>query len=119
MKKPIAFCLVVGLAACATPAELRKEKPTLELTSSRSAKLVAICIADRWEDAGPFGNPLPIRMRPTSDGFTVSVISEFVGDTWYLADLSDIPNGSQTKYFRNNSMFLNLSAIENAVKECQ
>lgn len=133
MKIFIALAAVATLSACASiPADLRKQIPRLELTSSRFAKAVALCIANRWENIdriiGPgitsSTYPLPLTMRPITDGYMVSI--EGLG-TRGLADVKNTENGSRTQYFDEISeRVLNEKvpkatnrAIEDAVKECQ
>lgn len=105
------------LLGCATPADLRTRAPALELTSSRPAKPVAICIADRWENLGIFGGTIPVNMRPTTNGYTVSWRNEAWGHTGLLADINDVEAGSTTRYFKN--AVLGEKSFDNAVVECQ
>lgn len=110
----IAAMLLVG---CATPVEMRARAPALNLISSRPAKAVAICIADRWENSSVLGNTIPINMRPTANGYTVSWRHEGWGHTGLLADVDDAAVGSTTRYFKN--AVLGEEIFDNAVKECQ
>ena len=105
------------LCGCATPADMRTRVPSLELTSNHPAKPVAICISDRWENLGVFGGTIPVNMRPTSDGYTVSWRNEAWGHTGLLVDVNDTSTGSITRYFKN--VVLGEGSFDNAVKECQ
>jgi hypothetical protein len=117
----VLLAATVLLFGCATPDNMRKRPPSLELTSSRSANRVAICIAGRWAHATEWG-PLagyPINTRPIEGGYSVSAIAHnlFETSTGALADIKDAPHGSTTRYFKNG-----IGADEpfdNAVKECQ
>ena len=122
-KTSLVLCVAtVWLFGCATPVDIRTRTPSLELTSSRPAKPVAICIADRWENSNIWGklqDGLPINMRPTPDGYTVlaSVRTAFETYPGFLADINDTPSGSTTRYFEN--AVLGAGSLEKAVKECQ
>jgi hypothetical protein len=117
-KSSLVLCIsTIWLFGCATPADLRTKTPSLELTSSRPAKPVAICIVERWENFGILGTTIPVNMRPTTDGYTVSWRNEAWGHTGLLADVSDVLNGSTTRYFKN--LVLSEGSFDNAVKECQ
>ncbi|HUW75846.1 MAG TPA: hypothetical protein VMV70_04135 [Gallionella sp.] len=121
-KNNLVLCVAtLWLLGCATPVDMRARTPSLDLTSSLSAKTVAICIADRWENAKIIGMSagFPINMRQTPDGYTVSASVHNAFETWtgLLADINDNPSGSTTRYFVNG--VLGEGSFENAVKECQ
>jgi len=121
-KTSLVLCVAtVGLFGCATPVDMRTKTPSLDISSSRPAKSVAICIADRWENATimGMGAGFPTNMRPTQDGYTVSASVHNNFETWtgFLADINDIPSGSTTRYFKNG--VLGEGNFDNAVKECQ
>lgn len=113
----VAGAVTILLLGCATPADLRTHAPALELTSSRPAKPVAICITDRWENLGIFGGTIPINMRPITNGYTVSWRNEAWGHTGLLADINDVADGSKTHYFKN--AVLGEQSFDKAVIECQ
>ena len=107
MKKVIPLCTVLSLSACIPPtASLRAKPPALDLTSSLSAKQVALCIADHWENAPYHGREtLPLTMRPTADGYVVTMTGY---GARFLAEVKHIPNGSRTQYFFGLSDLYNL-----------
>lgn len=114
-----ALVLCAGMAcliSCAGPNEMRKSGPSLELRSSHPSKKVAVCIAGRWENLGIFGTTIPITMRPTEAGFTVSSYNETWGKTDLLADVIDVKDGSETRLFKSISM---TERFEKAARECQ
>lgn len=108
---------VIFLIGCASPADLRQRKPTIELESNQPAKKVAICIADRWENSGIFGSSVPSNMRPTPEGYTLSCRDEFIGRTMLLVDVNDTSSGSITKYYK--SAVLGAGSFDKAVQDCQ
>lgn len=93
--------VTMGLAACATPAELRSTKPTEEIESRRAAIQVAECITDGWEKAGPFGSSLPTTMRPVDGGYLV-FYPPHAAPIVVMAEVLSTPTGSSTRYFRYN-----------------
>lgn len=99
MKMRLVLVMTLVVAGCATPNELRQGKPELRLNSVKNAKNVAICIADKWENGGPFG-PVPLSMRETQSGYMVSVMCET--NTCMLADVASLPdNRSETVVYMN------------------
>src|SRR3989338_9553476 len=121
-KISLVLCVVtVWLTGCATPADIRARSPSLELTSSRPAKDVAMCISDRWENSDIWGKwqaGIPINMRQTQDGYTIlaSVMTAFAIYPGFLVDINDTPSGSSMRYFEN--AVAGASSLRNAVKEC-
>ena len=105
------------LSACATPAEMRQRAPELEFKSTFPSKTVAICIADRWENLSWVGGTIPVNMRPTNDGYTVSWRNEAWGHTGLLVDIKDTTDGSLTRYFKN--MVLGEGTFDQVVIDCQ
>lgn len=117
MKKPILGTLltVTLLAGCATPNDLRQKKNALELTSTKSAKPVAMCIADKWENGSSFG-VIPVSMRETEGGYAVAMTCN--SDTCFLADISSIPpNLSKTVIYTGT--VIGFGDYLDRVKSCQ
>lgn len=135
MQNVFLFAILVVLSACATtPADLRKRPASIELSSSRSAKIVALCIADRWEAAdwsrlsegslgAPPTYPLSITMRPIANGYFVFVKGGTLDHS--LADVTNTANGSMTKYFYRGMersyppAMAEKNGIESAIRDCQ
>lgn len=113
----IVAAVIVGVSGCATPADLRTRVPVLELTSQQSAKAVAVCITDSWENSGAFGSTLPINIRPTMQGYNVSFRPEDFGHTSLMVDVDEFGTGSRTRYYK----YFDFSGefFDRAVKECQ
>ncbi|MBL7216609.1 MAG: hypothetical protein ISS62_02860 [Desulfobacteraceae bacterium] len=103
--------IVVG---CASPGTTRQQEPAAHYKSSKSAKEVAACIADGWENLGLFGGHIPVHMRPTSKGYTLTV-----GDvrTQLLVDIIDVGECSETTYYKN--FVVGEVSFDKSVKECQ
>ena len=117
---PRFFLLSLAAAAlngCATPAEMRMRPPELEVKSTFPSKSVSMCIADRWENAGPFGGTIPVNMRPIDEGYSVSWRNEIYGHTGMLVDVKDTLDGSLTRYFKN--MVIGEGAFDQIVIDCQ
>jgi hypothetical protein len=111
------LALAMLLAGCATPSDMRSAPPSAEYRSDRPSKDVAICIADRWESSGGLGATVPIKMRPTSTGYTVSVRNDAWGHTAMMVDVDDNGPGARTTYFKQ--LVLGEGAFDKIVAECQ
>jgi len=112
----LSIVVTTTLAGCATPAEMRKQSPELELKSSLPAKTVSTCIADHWENLSLVGQTIPINMRPIENGYTVYWRNESSGHTMVLVDVTDIAEGSLTRYFTNSIL---RGACDKVVIDCQ
>lgn len=88
----------VTITACATPTDLRTRTPDLDLVSSKSAKHVAVCIAETWEGNSPLGTT-PVTMRESMSGYVVHMIC--LTNTCLLADVLATPEGSRTVMYAN------------------
>lgn len=109
--------LAMLLISCATPGEMRSTTAAGVYESKRSAKEVAICIADRWENSGWFNTTVPVNMRPTKTGYTASLRNDGLGHTQLLVDVEDVGSGSKTKYFKN--LVIGEGTFDLAVTNCQ
>lgn len=108
-----AAALLVG---CTTsPMDAKSKGPTLELQSSKSAKIVAVCIADKWENIYRVGS---LNVRPTTNGYAVIQQDQFMGgkDIPFLADVEDQGTGSATTYYNNA---ISARKMDRAVIDCQ
>lgn len=117
LKTSLVICAAMAcLLGCASPNEMRAKGPSLEVRSSHPAKQVADCIANRWENSGWLGTTVPITMRQTQEGFTVSFYNAAWGKTDLLADVNDVEGGSITRYYAGSGA---TESAAKAVRECQ
>ena len=108
-----AAALLVG---CTTsPMDAKSKGPTLELQSSKPAKTVATCIAEKWEDLYRVGS---LNVRPTQNGYSVIQQDQFMGgkDIPFLADVEERGTGSATTYYNNA---ISARKMDQAVVACQ
>ena len=103
------------MVACTTPAGIRENPPKNKYQSKKTSQAVAICIADKWESGGLFGSTVPITMRPTSNGYTVSLAG--AGNTMLLVDVESLASGSQSLYYKG--IVWGEGSFDLIVKECQ
>lgn len=99
-KALVALVAVVFISGCSTPGDMRKRPADLELASDRTAKSVAVCIADRWENGNALsalGLTYPITTRPLENGYTVSISSY----PTLFADIVDQGAGSMVRFYRD------------------
>lgn len=99
---------------CATPVELRKQNPDITLDSTKTAKVVAICIAGKWEN-GNIGGALPVNMRLTENGYTMYVAS--AGNTLMVVDVIALENEQSKTIIYTRA--LGVERFLNYAKECQ
>lgn len=122
MKILVSLFIVIGLTGCVTPSDLRKETPALDMTSKKSAKAVALCIAEKWENTKPFmafSSPLVnTNIRPNGYSITATDINHFGSTTTItLADVTEVKTESATRYYKFGTG--GFGDYDQAVKECQ
>lgn len=111
----LALMIFTFSVACTTPSGIRENPPLIKYQSKKGSQVVAICIADKWESGGLFGSTIPVSMRPTSNGYTVSIAG--AGNTMLLVDVESFGGGSQTSYFKG--IVWGEGSFDLIVKECQ
>lgn len=114
----IILMVVVLLAGCVSASDIRESGPRFELTSSRPAETVALCISDHWKNT-TLSAGIPITMKPTSDGYAVSATVNNIIQKWtgMLSEVSDTPSGSTTRYYTIG--MLGTGSYDDVVKDCQ
>lgn len=117
MKIYIHLLVITLLSACASPAQMRQENPFLHLKSTKSSKDVAICVSSKWENLGILRTAVPVNMRLTENGYTLTVFNTAISQTDYLLDIVNVGNGSESKYYKRINALG--EPFDNAVKNCQ
>lgn len=122
MKNTFLLITIILLTGCATPADRRSSPPDIVTSSKISAKEVAICIADKWEDTKPFGmfTSPQVNTSLKSNGYSITAIN--IGGfgntmTIALADVTENQLESITKYFKMWGG--GLGDYDKAVQDCQ
>ena len=122
MKVLFSLFIAIGLSGCATTADLRKKPPALDMTSKKSAKEVALCIAEKWENTKPFmglsSPPVNTNIRP--DGYSITATDiNWMGSssTVTLADVTETKTESATRYYKQGGG--GFGDYDQAVIECQ
>lgn len=92
--------LITGCAITHKPSDIRKGVAS-EYSSAKSAKTVALCVADEWEKIDNY--LMKVRLRPTTNGYSVwveqSIGTMMKDDTTFLADIDDVQSGSIVRYY--------------------
>ena len=121
--KPSRSCaiavLAVLLAACASAGDVRMKGAAFEGSSAKSAKVVAGCIADRWEGAG---HRPEISARPTASGYSLMAASDlgvYGKDTSFVIDVTDTSQGSTTKFYSNIALTSGTNLVAGIARDCQ
>jgi hypothetical protein len=91
-------------------------------SSKKSAKEIAICISDKWENTKPsmaFSIP-PVNTSLKANGYSITAtITNIVGSTFTIAlvDITETKTESTTKYYK--MWGAGLGDYDQAVNECQ
>ena len=106
---------VLVISGCSSPETLRKMTPNLIVSSGKSAKTVAVCIANKWETSAPI---YQVNFRPSDSGFQISALNQFAGFVDNMVDIEESASGSTTKHF-SNSHVQDKESFAERVKICQ
>lgn len=120
MKLLFTLFIAMGLAGCATPADRRKQPPNIETSSKKSAKEVASCITEKWENVTSFGSGKPINTNIKLNGYSIMITETAPAgntNTWALVDVIENQLESTTKYYRMGGP--GFGDYDQAVKDCQ
>ncbi len=107
------------LAACASPGDVRMKGAAFEGSSSRNAKAVAGCIADRWK-AG--GHRSRIAARRTATGYSLTAATDldiYGKGTNFVINVEDTKDGSTTRFFSNIALSSGTALVADIARDCQ
>ena len=107
---------VITLSGCVTTQNLRTKAALIDVTSTKTARVVAACITEAWERSGVFGLPMDVDNTILADGFSVLVKNQQV--VQMLADVRDSGTGSTTKFYKPGFVAAT-GKFQDAVKTCQ
>ena len=120
MKLLFTLFIAMSLAGCATPADRRKEPPNFVAASKKTAKEVASCITEKWENVTSFGSGMPINTNLKLNGYSIMITSTALAgntSTSALVDVIENQLESTTKYYRMGGP--GFGDYDQAVKDCQ
>jgi hypothetical protein len=109
------------VAGCASPNQLRKDAPSLNLNSVKSAEVVGVCISDAFDKTSAWGNSgiSSMSSRKTTDGYSI-VVSQNVGgygkDTVIVLDIANKQSGSNTLFYKH---FAGGQEVFKMIRDCQ
>lgn len=113
---------MITLAACAsgcsTPGDVRSTSPIYEATSSKSAKSVAGCVADKFELSFRSG----VNSRPTSNGYSVwkeDDMGLYGKVTGLVVDIDDSSSGSSIRFYSKGALSSAKDTVLRALDECK
>ena len=113
MKRFFTAIIVLMLAGCVSPSDLKTNKPTLSSVTSKEPKQYALCVQPRWQDARSEAS-----MSETESGYRL-VVGEFQL-TDELLEVQKMSSGSKVDFFQRVAWMpgVGRTAIESAVREC-
>ena len=122
MKLLFTLFVAIVLTGCATPSDRRNNPPDIVTSSKKSAKEVALCISEKWENSKPFmafSSP-PVNTSIRANGYSITATDiNAMGSTWTitLADVTEVNTESTTKYYKMAGG--GFGDYDQAVKACQ
>lgn len=114
----VAVGVVALITGCSTPGDVRSTSPIIETTSSKPAKAVAGCIADKFELSFKTG----VHSRPTSNGYSVwkeDDLGLYGKTTGLVVDVDDSPRGASIKFYSKGALASATDTVARAVEECK
>jgi hypothetical protein len=92
MLKALCSCVLLLLAACATPTELRERPADLQLQSPKAPRDFVACVSMEWERKF-----VPVSTGLLPDGYTVTIVHSLAGAD-AVAHVTASKGGSNIKY---------------------
>ena len=114
----LAIFLPIATVSCATPGDVRSTPPIVETTSVKPAKVVAGCVADKFELSFRSG----VNSRPTSKGYSVwkeDDLRIYGKITALVVDVDESPSGSTIRFYSKGALSSAMETAAKAVEECK
>ncbi len=105
--------VLVMLAGCASPGDLKKNDPTISAASNKSPKQYALCVFPKWQEERSAST-----MSETEDGYRLIVATDMTTDE--LLEVIDSGKGTKVALYQRMpwSKMLGRGALEDAVRSC-
>ena len=119
IRLPLFAIVIIFVGACTTPNDLRSKASAFNGQSSRTAKVVSGCIADKWEAAGYQPS---IQVRPSSIGYSLTAASDlgiYGKDTSFVIDIDDTSSGSNARFYSNMARDSSTALLVGIIRNCQ
>jgi hypothetical protein len=113
-----AITLAASACGCTTPGDVRSTPPIYEATSSKTAKALAGCVADKFELSLRSG----VNSRPTSNGYSIwkeDDMGLYGKITGLVVDIDDAPSGSFIRFYSKGALASAKDTVVRALDECK
>ena len=107
---------LVLLAGCSSVSDTRDTAPLLQVSSSNSAKQVAECIRDGWQNIAVWGAGIGGTLQESNGRYTV--FSPDSQTPWHLADVTPTLTGSKVSYHFYRTWQSPIDRVPEVVKSC-
>lgn len=113
MKMILGALVLVLLAGCVSPTDLKSNTPTTTATTKKSPKEYAVCVFPKWQDARS-----EAVMSETENGYRLVISAMQMTDE--LLEIKKTANGSSVAFYQRVAWMpgVGRTAIEGAVKSC-
>jgi hypothetical protein len=109
------FCLsfLAIVTGCSTPYDLKRTKPKITYTTSRSSKDVMKCIRDKWR-----GHQATVYEEKISDGYLIRHDDVLPNATVAIVMIEDKNGETLVQYFHRTNR-LKLHRLEEEILDCK
>lgn len=114
--KAIAIASLVSLAACSSVSEIRETRALIDVSSSRSARIVAECIRDGWQATPLVGGSVGGILQQSGEKY--SVVAPNTESPWHVVDVSPAGSGSAIRYHFYRTWQSPPEKVTSVVKVC-
>lgn len=113
MRNLIGVLALALLAGCSSPGDIKKNDPTISVSTNKTAKKYAQCVFPRWQDQRPNST-----MSETENGYRLVVATDLMADE--VLEVTATDSGSKVALFQRMpwSKMWGRGALEAAVREC-
>lgn len=113
MKLIVGALALALLAGCSSPGDIKKNDPTINASTNKSAKKYALCVFPRWQDQRSTST-----MSETENGYRLVVATDMMTDE--VLEVTSTGAGSKVSLYQRMpwSKMWGRGELEAAVREC-
>jgi hypothetical protein len=108
-----AIFLLLLVAGCSTPHDLRKTKPKISYVTTRPAKKVMECIRDKWRE-----HQTTVYEQKTSDGWVIRHDDVLPAATVAIVEISGTEPEVHVDYYHRTNR-VKLHRLEEEIVDCK
>ncbi|CAN7418678.1 hypothetical protein LJR277_002574 [Pseudomonas sp. LjRoot277] len=106
--------LLIALAGCTTPSDLKSDAPVFTSATKKSPKQYGLCVFPKWQDLNAGST-----MTETETGYRLVMANPGIGQTDELLEIEKTPTGATVSHFQRIAWIqAGRGGVSSAVKKC-